>query len=89
MKKVGDIIVLSSKLRPIKSSSKFYLNSTDEYPILFVLAALIKGKSIFYGIEELANKESNRIKEMQIILKQIGIKTNYKDGVLTINGKKN
>ncbi len=86
--KVGDIIVLSSKLRPIKSSSKFYLNSTDEYPILFVLAALIKGKSIFYGIEELANKESNRIKEMQIILKQIGIKTNYKDGVLTINGKK-
>ena len=37
------------------------LNSTDEYPILFVIAALTKGVSIFKGISDLANKESNRI----------------------------
>ena len=40
-------------------------NSTDEYPILFVIAALTKGVSIFKGIKDLKNKESDRIKEMQ------------------------
>ena len=42
---------------------------------LFVIAALTKGISIFKGIKDLANKESNRITEMQKILKQIGIKS--------------
>ena len=64
------------------------MNSTDEYPILFVIAALTKGKSTFRGIEELKNKESNRVFEMQRILKQIGIKkTKYKSGSLVIFGK--
>ena len=34
---------------------------------------LLPGKSVFKGIGDLANKESNRIKEMAKILKQIGI----------------
>ena len=38
---------------------------TDEYPILFIMAGLIKGTSIFKGINDLTNKESNRILEMQ------------------------
>ena len=70
----GDIVVKSCKLKPIKASKEYYVNSTDEYPILFVLASLIKGTSIFKGISDLANKESNRIKEMQNILKQIDVK---------------
>ena len=72
----GDILVKSSILKPIKAEKKYYVNSTDEYPILFIIAALTKGKSIFKGIGDLANKESNRIKEMQKVLKQIGIKVN-------------
>ena len=40
-----------------------------------LLLSLTKGTSIFNGIEDLANKESNRISEMQNILKQIGIKS--------------
>ena len=43
----GDIVVKSSKLKPIKASSKYYVNSTDEYPILFIIASLTKGISIF------------------------------------------
>ncbi len=85
--KKGDIEIKSSKLKPIFASEKFYMNSTDEYPILFVIAALTKGKSTFRGIEELKNKESNRVFEMQRILKQIGIKTKYKSGSLVIFGK--
>ena len=40
-----------------------------------MIAALTKGVSVFKGIGDLANKESNRIKEMQKVLKQIGIKS--------------
>ncbi len=69
----GDIIVKSSKLKPIKASKKYYVSATDEYPILFVIASLIDGVSTFNGVGDLANKESNRIVEMQKILKQVGI----------------
>ena len=71
----GDIKIVSSKLKPIKADKSFYASSTDEYPILFVLAALTKGISIFKGIDDLANKESNRIAEMKKVLDQIGIKS--------------
>ena len=73
---IGDISIKSGKLKkPIFASKDFYEKTTDEFPILFCIAALTKGKSIFKGIEDLANKESNRIKEMQKILKQINIKS--------------
>ena len=36
---------------------------------------LSRFSKIFKGIKDLANKESNRIKEMQNILTQIGIKS--------------
>jgi len=39
---VGDIEVKSSKLKPISCSSNYYVSSTYEYPILFVIAALTK-----------------------------------------------
>ena len=70
----GDINVKSSKLRPIKASKKYYVSATDEYPILFVVAALTSGVSIFKGIKDLSNKESSRAEEMKKILNQINIK---------------
>ena len=83
----GDINISSCKIRPIKAAGHYYVNSTDEYPILFVIASLTKGTSIFKGIKDLANKESNRIKEMQKVLKQIGIKTVASKNELKIFGK--
>ena len=83
----GNIFVKSCKLKPIKASKEFYVNSTDEYPILFIIAALTKGVSVFRGIGDLANKESNRIVEMQKILKQIGIKSIFSKDQLKIFGK--
>ena len=84
--KIGDILVKSSKLKPIKASKKYYVNSTDEYPILFVISALIKGKSSFEGISDLRNKESDRIGEMQKILKQISVITKFKNDKIIIRG---
>ena len=83
----GDIYVQSSKIRPIKASKDFYVKTTDEYPILSVIAALTKGTSTFKGIGDLVNKESNRIKEMQKVLKQIGIKSKSTKDQLKIFGK--
>ena len=83
----GDIVIKSGKIKPIKASSKYYPISTDEYPIMFVIAALTPGISIFKGIKDLANKESNRIKEMQSMLKQIGIKSIAKKDEMKIYGK--
>ncbi len=83
----GDIVVQSSKIKPIVASKEYYVKATDEYPILFIIAALTKGVSVFNGINDLANKESNRIKEMQKILKQIGIKTVASKNNLKIYGK--
>ncbi len=84
---VGDLEIKNSKLKPLKASKEYYVKATDEYPILFVLAALTKGTSIFKGIGDLANKESNRIREMQKILEQIGIKSAFKNDELKIFGK--
>jgi len=85
---IGDINIKSGKLKkPIISSKDFYEKTTDEFPILFCIAALTKGTSIFKGIEDLANKESNRIKEMQNVLRQIGIKSIATKDKLKIYGK--
>ena len=84
----GDIYIKSCKIRPIKASKEYYVKSTDEYPILFVIAALTNGISIFKGIKDLANKESNRIKEMQKILKQINIKSVASKDKIKIYGKR-
>ncbi len=85
---VGDITVKSSILKPLNASSKYYLNTTDEYPILFIISAFINGKSSFSGISDLKNKESDRVKEMQKILQQIGVFSKFGKGKLIIKGKK-
>ena len=85
----GDIIVHSCKIKPIIANKSYYVRSTDEYPILFVMAALTNGVSKFKGISDLANKESNRITEMQKVLQQIGVKSKFSKNTLNIYGKGN
>ena len=61
----GDISAKSCKLKPITTLSDFYSKTTDEYLLLFVLAALTKGVSTFNNISQLQNKESSRAFEMK------------------------
>ena len=86
---IGDIIVRSSKIRPIKSNALNYSKTVDEFPILFVIAALNKGLSNFNGIKDLANKESNRIIEMKSLLNKINIKCKSNRDNMKIYGVKN
>ena len=83
---VGDLIVKSTKLKPFFVPANLYPRTTDEYLILFVMASLIKGVSVFKGISDLSNKESSRAYEMAKILKQIGIKCKLKKDEMKIYG---
>ena len=83
----GDILVRSSKLKPFQTKSEIYPRTTDEYLILFVIAALTNGVSTFRGIADLANKESSRALEMKKILNQIGIKCKLTKNDMKIYGK--
>ena len=85
---VGDILIKSSKINFLRTNFSHYLTATDEYPIMFVIAAFLKGTSKFTGIGELANKESNRIIEMKKILVKLGVKCKSSSNSITINGGK-
>ncbi len=85
----GDIIVRSGKIKPMNCDASYYSKTVDEYPILFVIAALSSGVSKFKGIQGLANKESNRILEMKKLLKKINIKSKLiKNGIKIYGSKK-
>lgn len=86
---IGDILVKSSNLKPIICSKKLVPSAIDEFPLLFVVASIIKGVSKFSGINELRHKESDRIKSMEIGLNQCGIKTNSTLNSLKIFGNPN
>jgi len=83
----GDILVQNCKLKPIKTAANMYASTTDEYLLLFLIAGLQQGVSIFKGISELANKESSRAREMKKILNQIGVKCILNKDEMKIFGK--
>ncbi len=85
---IGDILVKSCKIKAIQADKSYYVKSTDEYPILFIIAALTEGVSNFSGISELSNKESSRAHEIRKILKQVGIKCKLSKNQMKIYGKK-
>ncbi len=85
----GDIVVQSSKLKPIITPANYYSKTTDEYLILFIMASLIKGVSIFKNISGLSNKESSRALEMKKILEQFGVKCKLNKNEMRVFGKGN
>ena len=86
---VGTIVVKSSSLKPIKCPKELVPSLIDEFCILFIIAALTKGLSKFTGINELRHKESDRIKNMEMVFKKIGIKTKSTYDSLEIYGNPN
>jgi len=86
---VGNISIKSSSLRSIKCPKNLVPYAIDEFPLLFIAAALTKGISKFNGISELRHKEQDRIKSMEKGLNQIGIKTKSTNDSLKIIGNPN
>jgi len=82
----GDVSFQSSSVDSFEVSSYSIPSVIDEIPILAVLAALGKGKTVFNGIEELKFKESNRVQAIIDNLVNFGIKAYEEDNSLIIEG---
>ena len=85
--KVADISVTSSKnLIGINCPKSLNTKSIDEFLTIFLVCAKAKGISKFIGINELREKESDRLKIAASFLKSIGIKVDEKFDSLKIYG---
>ncbi|WP_425093717.1 3-phosphoshikimate 1-carboxyvinyltransferase [Tropicimonas sp. S265A] len=58
----------------------------DEYPILSVVAAYAKGKTVMRGVKELRVKESDRIDAMARGLEACGVKVEEDEDTFTVHG---
>jgi 3-phosphoshikimate 1-carboxyvinyltransferase len=83
---VADIVVRGSALRGIETPIDTVAAMVDEYPILFVAAALAEGRTVARGLEELRVKESDRIAVMAEGLRAIGARVEELEDGLIIDG---
>lgn len=83
---VADIVVRHSVLKGIETPVETVASMVDEYPVLFVAAALAEGRTIARGLEELRVKESDRIAVMAEGLRAIGARVEELEDGLIIDG---
>jgi 3-phosphoshikimate 1-carboxyvinyltransferase len=84
---VADLIVTASALTGVETDPAIVPSMVDEFPILFIAAAMAKGRSVFRGLEELRVKESDRIAVMATGLRAIGVDVQEIEDGLIINGR--
>lgn len=84
---VADLVVTHSVLSAIETDPAIVPTMVDEFPILFIAAALAKGRSVFRGLEELRVKESDRIAVMARGLRAIGVNAEELPDGLIIEGR--
>ncbi len=70
---VGDLIVRHARLRGVELPEVLVPDMIDEFPALFVAAAVADGRTVVRGAAELRVKESDRIATMATGLKAIGV----------------
>ena len=83
---VADIVVRSSTLKGIETPVETVAAMVDEYPILFVAAAMAEGRTVARGLEELRVKESDRIAVMAEGLRAIGARVEELEDGMIIDG---
>lgn len=86
--RVGDLFVRSASLRGIEVPIEHVPDMIDEFPILFVAAAVAQGATRVTGAAELRVKESDRIAVMAAGLQKLGITIEETpDGAVIRGGK--
>ncbi len=83
---VADLHVKHSALKGMEVPPEIVPAMVDEFPILFVAAALAQGRSVMRGLEELRVKESDRITVMAEGLRAIGARVEEVSDGLIIDG---
>lgn len=83
---VADLLVKHSALKGIEVDPAVVPSMVDEFPVLFVAAALAEGTTVTTGLDELRVKESDRIAVMAAALTSAGANVVETENGLTITG---
>lgn len=83
---VADLLVRHSALTGIAVDPAVAPSMIDEFPALFVAAALAKGRTVTTGLDELRVKESDRLAVMATALTAAGARVSEQEDGLTIEG---
>lgn len=83
---VADIHVKHSQLTGIDVQADIAPSMIDEFPILFIAAALAEGTTTTSGLHELRVKESDRLSQMAEGLSLLGVDVTEKEDGLIISG---
>ncbi len=83
---VADLLVKHSPLRGVDVDPALAPSMIDEFPILFVAAALAEGRTVTSGLDELRVKESDRLSVMSAALAAAGAQVEERPDGLVIEG---
>lgn len=83
---VADLRVRHSTLKGVEVDPAVVPSMVDEFPILFIAAALAEGRTVTTGLDELRIKESDRLAVMATGLKAIGARVEESEDGLIIDG---
>lgn len=83
---VADIRVKSAPLKGIRIPEDQVPLAIDEFPVLFVAAALAEGETVLTGAHELRVKESDRIQAMADGLQILGVNARPTEDGIVIQG---
>lgn len=83
---VADLRVRHAPLKGIEVDPAIVPSMVDEFPVLFVAAAVAEGTTVTRGLEELRVKESDRLSVMAAALDAAGAQLEEQQDGLTIHG---
>ena len=84
---VGDIVVRHAPLHGVELPEALVPDMIDEFPALFVAAAVAQGSTVIRGAAELRVKESDRLASMATGLRALGITVDETpDGATIVGG---
>jgi len=83
---VADLLVRHSSLTGIEVDPAVAPSMIDEFPALFVAAALAEGTTVTSGLDELRVKESDRLSVMAAALAAAGAQVEEREDGLVIHG---
>ena len=83
---VADLRVRHSALTGIEVDPALAPSMIDEFPVLFVAAALARGTTVTSGLDELRVKESDRLAAMAEALRLAGARVEEREDSLVIEG---
>ena len=83
---VGDLVVRHAPLHGVELPETLVPDMIDEFPALFVAAAVAEGRTVIRGAAELRVKESDRLAAMAVGLRALGITVDETPDGATIHG---